>query len=237
MRPGAATVVLGFFALASATASSNELPAGLAGLLSPAQVPDGPPGCVRADTRQRFAVHAGPGTETRRLGWLGFRPWGGSVDECEAAEARFEPEGGTAHLPVTTLESSYEVPALPVLEVRGDWMRIALGAETGWLQRPADASYTDYPALLTDKLAYATAAWDGRLCAAPGDSCAAAGDVPEQPLRVLGVRRHAGADWLEVELTNDPCRGADPVVLDRGWMRALSGEGERPAAWFHSRGC
>jgi hypothetical protein len=232
--PGAAAFLApGLLLFAGATAAESEIPAGLSGLLSPAQVPDGPPGCLRANTRERFAVFAVPDAASARLGWLRFHPWRDAGEDCEAVEARFE-DGERTRL-VPTQESGYEVPALPVLEARGDWLRIALGERTGWLRRPAGATYDPYPALLADKLAYATASWNGELCAAPNQSCRDAGRMPEQALRVVAVRGHEGEDWLEVELTSEPCRDAETALLARGWMRAR-GEG-RPAVWFHSRGC
>ena len=221
---------------ALASASGTGLPSGLAGLLSPAQVPDGAPGCVRASTKQRLAVHTGPDEGAERVGALVFRPWREPEQGCEAVEARLEPTGGGEPEPVATLESSYEVAALPVLEARGDWLRVALGDGSGWVRRPADASYEPFPVLLRDKLAYTTADWDRELCRGPGESCRRVDAVPEQPVRVVAERQRDGEAWIEVELTTDVCRGDEPKVIARGWMRA-HGDGDRPAAWFHSRGC
>jgi hypothetical protein len=211
-------------------------PAGLQGLLTPAQEADGPPGCVRASTRLRLPVFAQATLHASPLGWLVFQPWAADSADCLAVAPVLETAGSDEPAPVPTLESGYETPALLVLERRGDWHRIQLPHGSGWLQAPAGHRFESYPALLAEKLAYATPAWAGELCRAPGENCSSDAPPPGQPLKVLGSKDHAGETWLEVELTTDGCRDGEARTQDRGWLRARAGDG-RPVAWFHSRGC
>jgi hypothetical protein len=148
----------------------------------------------------------------------------------------FTPEADKVGRELPSLESSYEEPALLVLEQRGDWLRIDIGDGSGWLQRPPTLRFDAYPKLLAERLAYATPAWSGEICPAPGRECRKIEPAQEQSLRVLGVKKLDGQDWIEVELTSDPCRDVEERVLARGWIRAHAADG-RPAAWFHSRGC
>lgn len=219
-----------------AAAAMPGPPAGLQGLLTPAQEPDGPPDCVRASTRQRLPVFARAASDATQLGWLVFRPWSDDAHECLAVAPVLEIPGKDEPAPVPTLESGYETPALLVLERRGEWQRIRLQEGSGWLLPLAGHRFEAYPALLQEKLAYATPAWSGELCRTPGQDCRRDPPTPEQPLKVLASAEHGGDTWLEVELTTDGCRDGEARVLRRGWLRARAGDG-RPAAWFHSRGC
>lgn len=215
-------------------AATTPPPAGLSGLLTPAQEADGPPGCVRASTRLRVQVFAQPAPDAPTLGWLVFRPWSDDGAECLAVAPVLETAATTE--PVPALESGYETPALLVLERRGDWQRIQLREGSGWLQPPAGHHFEAYPALLSEKLAYATDAWSGELCELPGQDCGNDSAAPGQSLRVLATGEHDGHAWLQVELTTDGCRDGEARVLRRGWLRARADDG-RPTAWFHPRGC
>lgn len=224
------------FAATTAICSETDPSVALAGLLSPAQVADGPPGCVRAGTERPLALHRTADDRSPRVGSLVWRPWREASGECDAVQAMFEPASGGPARRVPTFESGYEVPALTVLERRGTWFRIDLGPASAWLAMPPEAGWEDYPALLTERLAYSTAAWDGRLCTTPDGECRRRAAGKGQALRVLRTGGTAGAEWMEVELTTGACTGDGPVTLARGWMRARDAGGA-PTAWFHSRGC
>ena len=235
--PRGGLLILGIvLAIACEAMAGDDLPAGLAGLLSPAQVPDGPPDCLRASTKARWPVLAEAGPDSKILGELHFRPWGNETQACEAVEAWFTAVDATEPRLVPLRESGYEVPALMVLEQRGTWHRIVLGNDAGWVQPPGDATYEPYPALLRDKLAFATTAWDSQLCQGPSKDCTVTGSGAEASLNVLAERRHSGETWIEVELVPDPCSGGASTPLARGWMRARDARGQANA-WFHSRGC
>lgn len=234
---GARASLLGLAIAVASAAAAREPPRGLVGLVTPTQVADGPPGCTRVDTKQKRPLYSGPSTQAPRIGWLVFAPWREDSGECEEVQPLFEATTKAGRTPVPSLESDYEVLALAVLRREGDWLQIDLGpgSGAGWLQRPPGYRFDPYPALLVGRLAYATPAWRGELCAAPGIECRTLEATAEQPLTVHAVDRRDGAGWLEVELTTDPCRGDAPLVLHRGWIRAAADKA--PTAWFHSRGC
>jgi len=233
---GALLIVVLAAVAAASVAAARDVPRGLVGLLTPAQVPDGPPGCSRADTREALLLRDMPDSESSAIGTLSFRAIDDAPHECGLPSPFFEPAAATGRQAVPALESSYEEPALVVLEHRGDWYRIDLGEDSGWLGHPASFRFEAYPQLLAERLAYATSSWRGDICSVAGDGCGRIEPSPEQPLRVLGAGEYDGEDWIEVELTTDPCRDVEERVLMRGWIRAQAADG-RPAAWFHSRGC
>ena len=210
-------------------------PPGLRGLVSPARVAVGPPGCLQVDTRERLTLRSGPGADRPRIGELQFRPWREDSGECDETQPHFLPDGGTRR-PVPTLERGYEEPALLLLGRSGDWLRIALGEGSGWLLRPPGYTVEPYPELLADKLAFATDAWTGRLCDSAGNACRQVTPAPAQPVRVLSLRRSGAGHRIELELTTDPCTDGEPVRLEHGWIRSHHDSG-RPTVWFHSRGC
>lgn len=233
---GARSPLLLVLAIAAAAGvAAREPPPGLAGLVIPAQVPDGPPGCVRVDVARKLALRAAPSTQSPRIGWLAFAPWRDASGECDVVLPHFEASAKAGRRPVPSFESDYDTLALAVLERQGDWLRLDLGGDSGWLHRPPGYRFEAYPDLLVGKLAYAMPAWRGELCASPGSDCRRLEATPEQPLAVHSVSQRGDSAWLEVELTNDPCRGDEPSVLQRGWIRATAER--RPTAWFHSRGC
>lgn len=233
---GLAGVLLAGFAAPLAAARIDGPTPGLVGLVAPAVVADGPPGCQRVDTREVLSLRSGPGNEHPRIGSLQFRPWREESGECDEAQPHFIEAGKAGSRPVPTLERGYEEPALLLLEQQGEWLRIDLGASSGWLHRPRTYLVESYPGLLTDKLAFSTEAWTGELCESPGGHCRRVEPSMAQPLRVLSTRSVGEMHWIEVELTSNPCGDETFVVRDRGWIRSHDADG-RPAAWFHSRGC
>jgi hypothetical protein len=232
-------VLGGLLLVLSAPLSAERLdgpPPGLVALASPPLDGEGPPGCVRPDTRRQYTLRAGPGNAHARIGSLQFRAWGDDAGECNEALPRFTAAGHDVDQPVPTLERGYEEPALPVLAMEKDWLRVSLGEGSGWIRRPGDFVVEDYPALLADKLAYATEAWSGELCDAAGTGCRQLEADEQRTVRVLATRVVDGTAWIEVELTTDPCRDGVDRRLDQGWIRSRDAEG-RPTVWFHSRGC
>src|SRR5688500_7751394 len=97
-----------------AISSDSDPSVALAGLLSPAQVADGPPGCVRPGTPRPLALPQSDDGTSPGVGSLSWRPWREAAGECDAVQARFEPASGAAASQVPGFESDYEVPALPV---------------------------------------------------------------------------------------------------------------------------
>jgi len=223
-------------ALAAPLAAAHDIPKGLVGLLTPEPVSANAPGCPGAGAADALPLRSRPDDEAAVIGTVAFRPIGNAPQDCELAFPVFETPDASGSRPVPALESSYEEPALLALEKRGDWLRIDLGDRSAWLRSPAGYRFEAYPAILAQRLAYATPAWAGEICAIAGDDCGRIEPSPEQALRILGVAAHDGQDWMEVELTTDPCRDVEERVLMRGWIRAHATDG-RPAAWFHSRGC
>ena len=217
-------------------AGDAALPAFLAGLLAPPLSPSGPPGCVGIDTRLRLPLRAGAADGSAPAGELAFRVPGGLPGQCEPAQAWQVPATDGAARRVAMFEAGYDEPALAVTAIDGDRVGLALPGGQAWATIPAGWRFLAYPALLQDTLAYATDAWEGELCASPGEACDMETAEPGAAMQVLSTTRHAGEDWIEIEFTTPPCGEAEPRLLARGWLRAHAGDG-RPAAWFHPRGC
>lgn len=233
---GLAGVLLAGFATPLAAERRDGPPPGLVGLVAPAMVADGPPGCRRADTHEVLSLRSGPGKEHARIGSLQFRPWRDDSGECDEAQPHFIAAGTAASRPVPTLERGYEEPALLLLERQDEWVRIDLGGSSGWLHRPRAYLIESYPDLLADKLAFATEAWTGELCESPGGPCRRVEASVEQALQVLSTRTVDESHWIEIELTTNPCGDGTFAPLGRGWIRSHDAAG-RPTVWFHSRGC
>ena len=142
-------------------------------------------------------------------------------------------------------EYGYEQAGAIALERRGGWTRIALAAGDGWVA-PADAgAFHAHETLVTNGLAYLSAAWDGRLWAAPGGAAPARAIDPawrEHLGQHIGVEtrdaaRIDGVLWLRIAIIwPPPCVGDTPQPVAEGWVTALAASGA-PAVWFHSRGC
>lgn len=238
LRAAALACLLPALAVAGEVADTGDaaLPPGLAGLLVPARVPSGPPGCLRIDLRDPQPLHTAPEPAAPRVGELVFLPWRDAPWECEAPYAVVRRRGEAAGTRTPLFEAGYEEPALAVTAVQGDWHELALDGRAAWLRRAPGWRFAAYPALLADALAFATDAWEGELCAGPGDACDAEAAEPGAPLRVLSFAELDGQAWIEIEFTTPPC-GEEPVQpLRRGWLRAHADDGQ-PTVWFHPRGC
>lgn len=233
---GLAGGLLAAFAAPLAAERMDGPTPGLVGLVAPAMVADGPPGCLRVDTHEVLSLRSGPGAGHARIGSLQFRPWRDDSGECDEAQPHFVEAGKAGSRPVPTLERGYEEPALLLLERQGDWLRIDLGGSSGWLHRPGGYVVESYPGLLADKLAFATEAWIGELCESPDDRCRRIEPEMAQPIQVLSTRAVGDTQWIEIELTTNPCSDDELMPLGRGWIRSRDAVG-RPTAWFHSRGC
>lgn len=211
------------------------LPRGLAGLISLADKPR-PADCLPGRTNQRWALFDAPSQSALRMGSLDLGFGGAGDESCDSAMPWFQAVDGETRTALPTFESGYEVVALAVLERRGDWVRLALADSTAWLLAPEDLTFEAYPALLAEKLAYATPHWPGELCRSAGASCRKSEIDASGSMTVVAISQVANTTWLQVELTADVCRTGDTRVLARGWIPAFSDDGHA-TVWFHSRGC
>ena len=160
-------------------------------------------------------------------------------------------------------EYTYEGAAAVVHAQRPGWYRIGLrgpGPSKGWVRAAEAGPFLPIAELLRSHPAHLNGHWPGELWAAPGvGRRAAAGpgvaggrpgavgagraggkapaDAPVQPVRVLGSQALGQGLWLRVEtLTGDGCDGAEPRVVDQGWIPAYADRGQLVAG-YHSRGC
>lgn len=148
---------------------------------------------------------------------------------------------------LATLEIAYEEPAMIVYERSGNWFRVELPRESGWIDRSDAAdSFAAYPELLAENLSYLREEWDGRLWSGPA-ATASLQPIPlewrrvpsrEFPIRVVEARR-VGADlWLHVRI--DAAESCSPqeerLPVIEGWLTAYQPSG-KTSAWFYSRGC
>ena len=153
----------------------------------------------------------------------------------------FGAQGAATTLP--TSEFGYEEPGALVLALRGNRFRIALENGAAWVEPLAGATFHPMETLVAEKFSYLTDAWNGTVCADPGQSGScrnidAAGVGPEPGVTVLGHREVAGEIWFEIELpSRETCGEPVPVMpRTRGWISGHDNNGEL-AIWFHSRGC
>ncbi len=139
-------------------------------------------------------------------------------------------------------ETGYEEPSISIYRIADPWYLVSTrDSIMGWVHRPDGATVVPLADLLTDRLTYLTAAWDGMLHDTPG----AAGhpveglvlDHGEASVAVLGTRTVHGAEWVHVAVhQHSPCESAtDPTVLATGWVPMWTGA--RPTVWYYSRGC
>ncbi|MBW8367205.1 MAG: hypothetical protein K0M70_05025 [Arenimonas sp.] len=195
-----------------------------------------PAGCLPGQANQDWALFDAPTRNGQRIGSLEL-VYGHAGDEsCDSAVPWFQTVDGETRTAVPSFESGYEVTALAVLERQGEWVRLALAHSTPWLLAPEDFAFEAYPALLVEKLAYATPHWSGELCRTAGGSCRTAGIDAAGSMAVVAISQVANTLWLQVEVSPDVCQTGDARVLARGWIRAYSDDGHA-TVWFHSRGC
>jgi len=202
-------------------------------------------GCGNASLRV-FALQEIATATAPPVGTLRYRVAGRSADgsSCESAAFVMERAGGGEEA-VPNDESDYEQPALVVLGRRGPWYQVALQSGRAWMRHDAEADFLSYPELLTDRLAYLRAEWDGRLWASPDAKApqpAAAGwrglTRDHVIIEMLGVRRIGDGAWIRIRtLATNPCEpdSSGPPSIS-GWLPAYRSSGET-TAWFYSRGC
>jgi len=223
--------------------SQGRIQGSVLGLLRlPEAVGDG----CGSDAPRVFALQAIPTATAPPVGTLRYRVSGRTAGGASCDSARFVMEktgGGEEAVPND--ESDYEVSALIVLARRGPWFQVALQRGRAWMRHDAEADFLSYPELLTDRLAYLRAGWDGRLWASPGakapQPATAAGRKvasDDMVIELLGVRRIGDAAWIRVRTLSanacDPDFHGAPSIT--GWLPAYRSSGQT-AAWFYSRGC
>ncbi|MCW5963992.1 MAG: hypothetical protein KIT83_08130 [Bryobacterales bacterium] len=229
-------LIIGMLGLATLAPSRDRV----IGLLTlPEVFGDGP--CDRFSPRE-LPLYASPktgkavGSIQVVSGWT-FPPEGG----CSGLEVAVRLTSSATLQPLPTSEVAYEAPAAVVLEARGHWYKVRLAEGSAWVRAVDSHRFHQLERLIVDSLTYMTEAWDGQLTELPAKPGRAArlglGDA-RPPARVVRSTRVKGTLWFYVELMNHSMcdAGADPQVVDRGWVAAHGSSGE-PSVWFFSRGC
>jgi len=154
------------------------------------------------------------------------------------------PDAGAAALAdaaIATREYAYEEVGAVVRERRPDWYRLALrDGRSAWVRAADAGAFHSLAELLTNRLGYLGAQWDGWVWPASGAGHPVtvprvAGD--EQPVTVIGSEEVGGSLWLQVELLDrSPCDGPGERIIQTGWVPAFTPAG-MPVAWFYARGC
>src|SRR5688572_17423347 len=169
--------------------SQGRVPGPVLGLLRlPEAVGDG---CGSGALRV-FALQAIPTATAPPLGTLRYQVSGRATGGASCDSARFVMEktgGGEEAVPND--ESDYEVSALVVLGRRGPWFQVALQGGRAWMRHDAEADFLSYPELLTDRLSYVRAGWDGRLWASPG---------AKAPQPAIAAWRKVASDDVAIEM-------------------------------------
>ncbi|MDH3231420.1 MAG: hypothetical protein OEN55_16640 [Alphaproteobacteria bacterium] len=171
-------------------------------------------------------------------------PWKMAAEGgCEMLEVGVHLAGADGVVqPLPADEYGYEEAGAVVLARRGDRFKIALQNGAAWVEPLAGAEFHPLEDLIVGRLSFLTGAWDGKICADPGDSgsCREIGPWVDDELNVtvLGHRETEGRLWFEIEApTRDTCGEPVPDFSPvRGWISAHHDNGE-PAIWFYSRGC
>jgi hypothetical protein len=199
-----------------------------------------------SDALRVFALQSIGTATAPPVGTLRYKVSGRTAGGASCDSARFVMErAGGGEEAVPNDESDYEVPALVVLGRRGPWFQVALQSGRAWMRHAAEADFLSYPELLTDRLAYLRAGWDGRLWAspaakAPQPATAAWRKIASDNvgIEMLGVRRIGDAAWIRVRtLAAKACDPDSPIAPSiTGWLPAYRESGQT-TAWFHSRGC
>jgi len=222
--------------------SQGRISGSVKGLLRlPEAVGDGcGSGALRVFALQSIATATAP-----PVGTLRYQVSGRTADGSSCDWARFVMErAGGGDEAVPTDESDYEIASLVVLSRRGPWFQVALQNERAWIRHDAEADFLAYPELLTDRLAYLRAGWDGRLWPSPDAKAPqpAPAGWPKSTsdhviIEMLGVRRVGDASWIRIRtLSANPCDDSSAPPSVTGWLPAYRVSGET-TAWFYSRGC
>jgi hypothetical protein len=196
---------------------------------------------LRVFPLQQIPTASAPPVGTLRYRVSGRTPGGAS---CDSAAFVMERAGGGEEA-VPSDESDYEVSSLVVLGRRAPWFQVALRRGRAWLRHDAESDFLSYPELLTDRLAYLRAGWDGRLWASPEAKAPQLADAvwrklasDEVVIELLGVRRVGDTAWMHIRTLSanacDPDFPGAPSIT--GWLPAYKPSGET-TAWFYSRGC
>jgi hypothetical protein len=223
--------------------AQGRIPGSVLGLLRlPEAVGEG----CGSDAIRVFALQSIDTATAPPVGTLRYQVSGRTAGGASCDSARFVMErSGGGEEAVPNDESDYEVSALVVVGRRGPWFQVALQKGRAWLRHEPEADFLPYPELLTNRLAYLRAGWDGRLWASPE----AKAPQPASPawkklasddvvIELLGVRRIGDRAWIHLRTLSanacDPDFPGAPSVT--GWLPAYRMSGQT-AAWFYSRGC
>jgi hypothetical protein len=139
-----------------------------------------------------------------------------------------------------TRELAGEQPAAVVAARRDGWYELTLrDGRRGWVPASDAGAFRDLAALLTNRLNYLTAEWDGWLWPSSGAGYPAKGPRSgnETPARIVGSETVGDTLWLQVEvLDRSPCDGPGERVVQGGWVPAFTPAGKL-VAWYYARGC
>jgi len=223
-------------------AGADQPPDRLIGLLAlPQLFGHGPCDKYEAHSLALYAYH----DSTVALGEVRVdTPWTfhevGGCGGLEIGVHLFGAQGSATTLP--TREFGYEEPGALVLSRRGIRFRIALEDGAAWVEPLAGAAFHPMETLVAENLSYLTGAWNGMVCAEPGQAgtCRAIDPGPGQEpgVTVLGHRNIEGRLWFRIELPSRETCGEPVPAIPRttGWISGHDNNGG-PAIWFHSRGC
>ena len=116
------------------------------------------------DAAGSVALYGAQSTAAAPIGSIRLRvterePGGGSCGTATVIVQRAD----SAEEQLPTDESGYEVQAALVYQRSGLWFRVALQRGSAWVKRDRADDFLAYPKLLSERLAYVRAGWDGRL--------------------------------------------------------------------------
>ena len=192
-------------------------------------------------------VYSVPSIESRLLGMLEvLRPWYVSESSpCESVELVFRWEDTLALQPVRYMEHAYESVGLIVVEARGEWLRIQLASETGWIRDRRADGFHAYQDLVRENLAHLSAGWPGRLWMSPRSSrfielpeAWRSHTADEATVEVVDGQIVDGELWFKIRLDSEYGCGSLEETLPtvEGWIPGFGTSGAN-SIWFYSRGC